>query len=299
MFRSGFYRGYPNTPPAAQPAPVPIKGAVLNKHGGVTLCQNGHEESTFGFAGRLFALAQPAPAQPEQEPVAHLWKCLGRWSAYLASNGEQADCAPPSWLVEAVRDATPPAAAHVQHPDDAAVDRFAQAMKEKMAKQREKGYSGWDNSEQCPTERLQTMLSIHVAKGDPVDVGNFAMMLWNRCETTTPPAAPVPQDPMQHHITPLMEQQMFDDWCPYKGSPDPRTVWSAAIDSANGLLLAASATPPAAAQPAQELYHELLFAVAKVHPNETRHQTALRYILQAESGGTDQCTAAHGIKENT
>jgi hypothetical protein len=34
---------------------VPIKGAVLNKHGGVTLCQNGHEESTFGFAGRLFA----------------------------------------------------------------------------------------------------------------------------------------------------------------------------------------------------------------------------------------------------
>jgi hypothetical protein len=49
-------------------------------------------------------------AQPEKEPVAHLWKCLGRWSAYLASNGEQADCAPPSWLVEAVRDATPPAA---------------------------------------------------------------------------------------------------------------------------------------------------------------------------------------------
>jgi len=51
------------------------------------------------------------------------------------------------------------------------------------------------------------------------------------------------QDPMQHYITPLMEQQMFDDWCPYKGNPDPRTVWSAAIDSANGLLLAASATP--------------------------------------------------------
>jgi hypothetical protein len=45
----------------------------------------------------------------------------------------------------------------------------------------------------------------------------------------------------------------------------------------------------------QELYHELLFAVAKAHPNETRHQTALRYIQQAESGGADQCTAAHGI----
>ena len=62
-------------------------------------------------------------------------------------------------------------------------------------------------------------------------------------------------------------------------------------------------TTPPAAQPAQhteqELYHELLFAVAKVHPNETRHQTALRYIQQAESGSADRCTAAHGIKENT
>lgn len=37
------------------------------------------------------------------------------------------------------------------------------------------------------------------------------------------------------------------------------------------------------AQPEQELYNELLFAVARVHPNETRHQTALRYIQQAES----------------
>ena len=50
---------------------------------------------------------------------------------------------------------------------------------------------------------------------------------------------------------------------------------------------------------ANDLYNELLFAVARVHPNETRHQTALRYIQQAESGGVDQCTAAHNIKENT
>lgn len=52
-------------------------------------------------------------------------------------------------------------------------------------------------------------------------------------------------------ITPLMEQQMFDDWCPYKGSPDPRTVWAAAVDSVNGLLLGASAQP-AQAEPEQE-----------------------------------------------
>jgi len=38
-------------------------------------------------------------------------------------------------------------------------------------------------------------------------------------------------------ITPLEEQQMFDDWCPYKGNPDPRTVWAAAIDAVNGMRL--------------------------------------------------------------
>jgi hypothetical protein len=33
----------------------------------------------------------------------------------------------------------------------------------------------------------------------------------------------------------------------------------------------------------QELYNELLFAVASKFPDETRHQTALRYISEAES----------------
>ena len=45
-----------------------------------------------------------------------------------------------------------------------------------------------------------------------------------------------------------------------------------------------------------DLYNELLFAVGNKYPNETRHQTALRYILQAEKGDEK---AAHGIKENT
>lgn len=75
------------------------------------------------------------------------------------------------------------------HPDDLAVDRFAAAMKAKMAKQRTKGYGGWDDPE-CPAERLQRMLAEHLAKGDPIDVGNFAMMLWARGESTaTQPAA--------------------------------------------------------------------------------------------------------------
>ncbi len=46
--------------------------------------------------------------QTQQEPVAHLWECLGRWSAYLASNGWQADLAPPQWLCDAINAATTP-----------------------------------------------------------------------------------------------------------------------------------------------------------------------------------------------
>lgn len=42
------------------------------------------------------------------KPVAHLWECLGRWSSYLVNNGKQADCVPPQWLCDAVKNATTP-----------------------------------------------------------------------------------------------------------------------------------------------------------------------------------------------
>ena len=67
-----------------------------------------------------------------------------------------------------------------EHTDDSAIDRFAAAMKSKMAKQRDKGYGDWDNPAACPAERLEQCLRESVLKGDPVDVGNFAMMLFNR-----------------------------------------------------------------------------------------------------------------------
>lgn len=66
------------------------------------------------------------------------------------------------------------------HSDDAAVDGFAEAMRSKMEDSREKGRSGWDDPFQCSPYRLAEMLIDHIAKGDPVDVGNFAMMLFNR-----------------------------------------------------------------------------------------------------------------------
>lgn len=41
----------------------------------------------------------------------------------------------------------------------------------------------------------------------------------------------------------------------------------------------------------QRKYDELLYAVGNKYPGETRHQTALRYIQQAETheGGPVQC----------
>jgi hypothetical protein len=63
------------------------------------------------------------------------------------------------------------------HSDDQAVDRFAAKMKGKLAHAREKGRSGWDNPDQCGPSFLLPMLHDHIAKGDPVDVANYAMML--------------------------------------------------------------------------------------------------------------------------
>lgn len=62
-----------------------------------------------------------------------------------------------------------------QHPDDAAVDHFAIAMKKKLEQARAKGRSGWQT---CPPADLSRLLREHVDKGDPRDVGNFCAFLW-------------------------------------------------------------------------------------------------------------------------
>lgn len=67
------------------------------------------------------------------------------------------------------------------HPDDLAVDRFAAAMKAKLAKKRTEGRGGWEGSS-CNAEILSDLLRKHVEKGDPLDVGNLAMMLHQRSE---------------------------------------------------------------------------------------------------------------------
>jgi len=70
---------------------------------------------------------------------------------------------------------------HTPHPDDKAVDQFAAAMKTKLAKKRADGRGGWEGPT-CSQAFLSELLREHVGKGDPVDVGNLAMMLHQRGE---------------------------------------------------------------------------------------------------------------------
>ena len=64
--------------------------------------------------------------------------------------------------------------------DEMGVDRFSTAMRRKLTRKRQEGRGGWQFPDECPLEDLRTMLKEHIAKGDPVDIANFAMMIWNR-----------------------------------------------------------------------------------------------------------------------
>lgn len=75
------------------------------------------------------------------------------------------------------------------HGDDSALDRFALAMRAKLAAARAKGRGGWET---CPPEALNRMLHEHLEKGDPRDVANFCMFLWHTGHRTTTPAPAAP-----------------------------------------------------------------------------------------------------------
>nr|WP_319566274.1 hypothetical protein [uncultured Rhodoferax sp.] len=84
------------------------------------------------------------------------------------------------------------------HSDDEAVDRFAEAMKAKLASARAKGRSGWGDPDRCTVEHLSDLLHGHVANGDPVDVANFCMMLNERgAGIANPAAATIGDDPQE------------------------------------------------------------------------------------------------------
>jgi hypothetical protein len=97
--------------------------------------------------------------------------------------------------------------------DNAAVDRFAAAMKQKLARKRiEDNRGGW---QKCPASSLWQMLRDHVEKGDPVDVGNFAMMIYCNTMVGQPgaeqPNPPAPEPPhIPQPVTPHNSDFVFD-----------------------------------------------------------------------------------------
>jgi hypothetical protein len=73
------------------------------------------------------------------------------------------------------------------------------------------------------------------------------------------------------------------------------------VESLGDAILAAPTAPtgaqPVADRSAEAKYQELLYAVASKHPGETRHQTALRYIRQAEAPTGEKQAAAMGTPQ--
>lgn len=62
-----------------------------------------------------------------------------------------------------------------------AVDMFAKAMKEKLASKVIQGWSGWDDPasmEAIYNNLLAHAAGVPLARGEEVDVANFALFLW-------------------------------------------------------------------------------------------------------------------------
>jgi hypothetical protein len=122
--------------------------------------------------------ASQEAAAPSEEPVA--WQNIERPYSILTPEqyGMRLPLAEGSFRPLFASPAVAPVALHS---DDAAVDRFAAAMKAKLAKKREEGRGGWDGPD-CSAKILSDLLRAHVDKGDPLDLGNLAMMLHQRGE---------------------------------------------------------------------------------------------------------------------
>lgn len=93
-----------------------------------------------------------------------------------------------------------------QHPDDAAVDRFAIAMKAKLASAREKGRGGWDDPSACSVDFLAELLVGHVGKGNHgnfEDIANLAMMLHQRGSDPAVLAGKLPVVPEGWQLAPF------------------------------------------------------------------------------------------------
>ncbi len=133
------------------------------------------------------------------------------------------------------------------HPDDLAVDRFAAAMKAKLAKKRNEGRGGWDNREECTAEHLSYLLIQHCLKGGPLDVGNLAMMLHQRGDRIVidDETASIMGRQEQHAAT---VDDLWQELCNYDDRTSPADYPDMCLISRDELAdFVSRATPPASA----------------------------------------------------
>lgn len=183
----------------------------------------------------------PAVAMPGREEIAQaISDATGRMNRniYKAADAVLTLLRPPSGATS-----SPP------HPDDVAVDRFAAAMKAKLAKKRAEGRGGWDDKFDCSNETLSRLLRGHVEKGDPLDVGNLAMMIHQRDEIigSPPPVnGPLPQaEPVALQAT--REDERLACWKIAENeratAPADKQAWLVAFDIANAIKSRGFALP--------------------------------------------------------
>lgn len=90
-----------------------------------------------------------------------------------------------------------------------AVLQTANAMIEKLwISNAIKGRGGWRDPQQCKTGELLVSLVHHIAKGDFIDVANFAMMLWFRQAETDDEGFPAWREELDQIIQGWAEQKL-------------------------------------------------------------------------------------------
>jgi hypothetical protein len=77
----------------------------------------------------------------------------------------------------------------------AGVLRFSAAMRAKLDRKRKVGRAGWNRPDECGIYTLKELLREHVEKGDPVDIANLCMMIWNRENPNASAPSPTPETP--------------------------------------------------------------------------------------------------------
>lgn len=147
----------------------------------------------------------------------------------------------------------------------------------------------------------KTMDALSAARPQPPEVRDLGTIDFNDGLDDEPPevrTASGEVDPLPYYrghkgwrakVDAMVQQCLHDKKWVEENLPESLRRLSDALD-----LIATPATSSEAAGGADAPYHELLFAVGNKYPGESRHQTALRYIRQAE-----QATSGNAVSART